>query len=92
LLSAFLYFLAYRSRTLWTFYANTPGRLPRISNIDYEIKFKEVTRNCEDAILDDKNAIAILSCDPGRDKWNTVMVPNAASSYSFRHPFQVQHD
>ena len=74
MLSAFLYFLAYRSVILWTFYANAPERLSRISNIDYEIKFKELTRNCEDAVLDETNSLAILSCDPGRDKWNTVMV------------------
>lgn len=69
-----IYFLSYRSRALWTFYANHPDRLPSIQNIDYEIKFADTNRNCEDAILDEKNGVAILSCDPGRDKWNTIMV------------------
>jgi hypothetical protein len=48
--------------------------MPSIQNIDYEIKFADTNRNCEDAVLDEKNGIAILTCDPGRDKWNTVMV------------------
>jgi len=60
---------------LWTFYGNHPSRLPSISNINYEIKFADMTRNCEDGILDEANDILILSCDPGRDQWNTVMVP-----------------
>jgi arylesterase/paraoxonase len=82
LLSAFLYFLSYRSAVLWTFYANTPSRLSQIANIDYEIKFKEITRNCEDVVLDEENSVAILSCDPGRDKWNTVMVSKSDFSYT----------
>ncbi|KAI9836290.1 MAG: hypothetical protein M1819_001627 [Sarea resinae] len=53
---------------------NRPGRLLNITTFsDYQIKFQDLVRNCEDVLLDEKRGIAILSCDPGRDKWNTVM-------------------
>lgn len=38
------------------------------------MKFADKLRNCEDALLDEAMGLAILSCDVGRDKWNTVMV------------------
>jgi hypothetical protein len=40
----------------------------------YKIKFPDVLRNCEDVLLDEELGIAYLSCDPGRDWWNAVMV------------------
>lgn len=39
-----------------------------------QIKFRDQIRNCEDVVLDEGAGVAILSCDPGRDRWNTVMV------------------
>ncbi|KAJ5489401.1 hypothetical protein N7539_004291 [Penicillium diatomitis] len=39
----------------------------------YEVLFYDQIRNCEDAILVDGHGAAILSCDAGRDRWNTVM-------------------
>jgi len=30
-------------------------------------------RNCEDHVLDPSTKLAYISCDPGRDRWNTVM-------------------
>lgn len=38
------------------------------------MKFADKLRNCEDALLDEAMGLAILSCDVGRDKWNTIMV------------------
>lgn len=40
---------------------------------DYTVKFSDRLRNCEDALLVEEDRVAILSCDPGRDYWNTVM-------------------
>ena len=39
----------------------------------HEIQFKNRIRNCEDILLDENLALAVLSCDAGRDQWNTVM-------------------
>jgi arylesterase/paraoxonase len=41
---------------------------------DHRVKFVNAVRNCEDVVLDEARGVAILSCDAGRDKWNTVMV------------------
>jgi hypothetical protein len=41
---------------------------------DHRVKFVNDVRNCEDIVLDEARGAAILSCDAGRDKWNTVMV------------------
>ncbi|KAF2425326.1 calcium-dependent phosphotriesterase [Tothia fuscella] len=58
----------------WLMIVNHPKLLPEISEFeDYKIKFADQIRNCEDVVLDEKRGTAILSCDPGRDKWNTVM-------------------
>lgn len=56
-------------------YKNTGDRLLNVSVFsDYKIKFEDRVRNCEDVHLDEELGIAYLSCDPGRDRWNTVMV------------------
>jgi len=55
-------------------YQNAPSRLPNISVFsEQKIKFEDQIRNCEDAVLDENLGIAYFSCDPGRDRWNTVM-------------------
>lgn len=70
--SAFIYS---RASLLYIFYANAPDRLPRINNVkNLQIKFADQIRNCEDMAIDTFEGFAILSCDPGRDGWNTVMV------------------
>ncbi|KAH7402692.1 hypothetical protein BKA66DRAFT_449298 [Pyrenochaeta sp. MPI-SDFR-AT-0127] len=54
--------------------ANRPGKLQKIYSIkSHEIKFQNQIRNCEDVLLEEGMGIAFLSCDPGRDRWNTVM-------------------
>lgn len=40
----------------------------------YEVKYQDRLRNCEDVIMEESLGIVFLSCDPGRDRWNTVMV------------------
>lgn len=60
---------------LYGFYANAPERIQHINNVkNLQIKFADQIRNCEDLALDPHEGFAILSCDPGRDTWNTVMV------------------
>jgi arylesterase/paraoxonase len=55
---------------------NAPGKIQsRSAFTSYEVKFAEQLRNCEDVILPEGlDGLAILSCDEGRDRWNTVMV------------------
>ncbi|KAI2622467.1 hypothetical protein GGR54DRAFT_64853 [Hypoxylon sp. NC1633] len=53
---------------------NAPDRLTSINTFkSSEIKFADRIRDCEDALLVETQGLAILSCDPGREKWNTVM-------------------
>ncbi|PVI06617.1 calcium-dependent phosphotriesterase [Periconia macrospinosa] len=40
---------------------------------DVRVKFGGDIRNCEDVMLVEDLGIALLSCDEGRDRWNTVM-------------------
>lgn len=70
-LSAFIY---PRISLLQSFYYNTPERLPQVNNIGrYEVKFGDKLRSCEDVILIESKGVAIVACDPGRERWNTVM-------------------
>lgn len=75
LLIAFIYA---RWSILPTFYLNAPGRLTPINAVNsegsYEVRFKHFIRNCEDIHLNEEEGWILLSCDPGRDKWNTVLV------------------
>lgn len=53
---------------------NSPAKLPELNTFDnFSVKFSDRIRNCEDALLVEEQGLAILSCDPGRDLWNTVM-------------------
>ncbi|KAK4505979.1 hypothetical protein PRZ48_003944 [Zasmidium cellare] len=71
LLASFLYS---RIGLLSTFYYNHPARLQRVSPPgSIQINFKDDVRNCEDVLLNEEEAWMLLSCDPGRDQWNTVM-------------------
>jgi hypothetical protein len=72
LLSPFIY---ERGQTLSLFWKNAPKRLVKINTFaSYEIKFADRIRSCEDALLIESEGLAILGCDPGRERWNTVMV------------------
>jgi arylesterase / paraoxonase len=49
--------------------------LPEFSAFQSQrVVFKDQLRNCEHVVFDEKNAVAYLSCDPGRDRWNAVVV------------------
>lgn len=66
--------LADRARVLSLLVQNAPDKLTEVKNLgDYSVKFSDRLRNCEDALLVEEDRVAILSCDPGRDFWNTVM-------------------
>lgn len=41
---------------------------------EQDVKYKDILKNCEDVIILEEQGVAILSCDPQRDAWNTVMV------------------
>ncbi|KAI8937690.1 hypothetical protein NX059_005391 [Plenodomus lindquistii] len=54
--------------------SNAPGRIENLNSFkSHEIKFQGRIRNCEDVLVEEVMGIAFLSCDPGRDRWNTVM-------------------
>ncbi|KAI9373404.1 hypothetical protein BJX61DRAFT_502864 [Aspergillus egyptiacus] len=53
---------------------NSPANLPEINAFAASsLKLVDKVRNCEDGLLIEEDGLAILSCDPGRDHWNTVM-------------------
>ncbi|KAF1841673.1 calcium-dependent phosphotriesterase [Cucurbitaria berberidis CBS 394.84] len=67
-------FLYDRYNWLSAVVANRPGKLQKIYNIkSHEVKFQDQIRNCEDLLIEEGMGIAFLGCDPGRDRWNTVM-------------------
>ncbi|KAJ4184951.1 hypothetical protein NW755_008865 [Fusarium falciforme] len=67
-------FLYERSAVLSFFYKNTPARLHRTNSLGkYEIKFEDRMRSCEDVFLLEEHHLAIIACDAGRERWNTVM-------------------
>lgn len=69
-------FLYQRISLVLSLQDNAPGKIQsRSAFSSYEIKFVDQLRNCEDVILPEGlDGLAILSCDEGRDRWNTVMV------------------
>lgn len=78
MLAALSAFVFDRANVLSTFYTNSPHRLVRINTAkSYDIKFQDSLRNCEDVLLLEKEGLAIVACDPARERWNTVMVSGA---------------
>lgn len=65
-----------RLQAIWALDKNAPGKLHVFSALPASsVKFTDQLRNCEDVILlDGLKGWALLSCDAGRDNWNTVMV------------------
>lgn len=64
-----------RSGTLRTFSDNQPSRLIRVNGFkSQEVKFADKVRSCEDVMLIKDEGLALLACDAGRERWNTVMV------------------
>jgi hypothetical protein len=71
--------------------ASRPGSLQNLQTFaSHEVKYQDRVRNCEDVIMEESLGVAFLSCDPGRDRWNTVMVSSnhdtahRASTHGFR--------
>ncbi|KAF2632603.1 calcium-dependent phosphotriesterase [Macroventuria anomochaeta] len=53
---------------------NRPGSFGNVRTFaTHRIKYQDRVRNCEDVIMEESLGVAFLSCDPGRDRWNTVM-------------------
>ncbi|KAL2847511.1 hypothetical protein BJY01DRAFT_212460 [Aspergillus pseudoustus] len=63
-----------RKHALTLLAKNKPENLPEINTFSsYSHKLINKVRNCEDGIIIEEDGFAILSCDSGRDLWNTVM-------------------
>lgn len=93
LVAALATFLYSRSHVLNSFVANAPGRLAKMNTFEnYEVKFADRLRNCEDAVLLTERQLAITACDPGRDKWNVVMVSSSPNSMSIPRQSPFLHN
>ncbi|KAF2968089.1 hypothetical protein GQX73_g5502 [Xylaria multiplex] len=80
LLSPFLYD---RGQVSFLFWKNAPHRLAKVNTFaSHEVRFSDRIRSCEDALMVESEGVAIIGCDPGRERWNTVMV-----SITYRHLF-----
>ncbi|KAI0410023.1 putative paraoxonase [Xylaria palmicola] len=56
------------------FWRNAPHRLVKVNTFaSHEVRFADRIRSCEDALMIESEGLAILGCDPGRERWNTVM-------------------
>lgn len=67
-------YLSNRFRTLSIIFGNTPSKLIEVNLLpSHEIMFEDTLQNCEDVLMIPGQGVAILSCDQGRDMWNTVM-------------------
>lgn len=74
-------FIYDRGQVLSLFWKNAPHRLVRVNMFaSHEIRFSDRIRSCEDALLVESQGLAILGCDPGRERWNTVMVRTCCDS------------
>ncbi|KAI2638626.1 putative paraoxonase [Xylaria nigripes] len=74
LLALLVPYLYERSHAIGLFWKNSPEQLTKVNAfVSYEIKFTDRIRSCEDVLLVESAGIAILACDPGRERWNTVM-------------------
>ncbi|KAG6009740.1 hypothetical protein E4U21_001488 [Claviceps maximensis] len=74
LAAALSYLLYYRGQALYMFYKNTPAHLPHVNTFSsYDIKFADRVRSCEDVLIVESRGVAIVACDVGRERWNTVM-------------------
>lgn len=54
--------------------ANRPGKFENLNLFkEHQVKFAQRMRNCEDVLIEEGMGVAFVSCNPGRDQWNTVM-------------------
>ena len=55
--------------------ASRPGSFRNVQTFkSHGVKYQNELRNCEHVVMEKSVGIAFLSCDAGRDRWNTVMV------------------
>ncbi|KAK5632761.1 hypothetical protein RRF57_008475 [Xylaria bambusicola] len=81
LLSPFIY---ERAQTLSLFFTNAPHRLAKVNTFtSHEVRFADRIRSCEDILLVESKGIAIAACDPGRERYNTVMPVENGKLYVF---------
>lgn len=74
IVASFAALLYSRAGVLSLMYTNAPSRLQKINNLkSIDVRFTDILRYCEDAVLDTDAGFALLSCDAGRGEWNTVM-------------------
>ncbi|KAJ5263523.1 paraoxonase [Penicillium angulare] len=74
LLAAAYPYIAGRLWIISVIRANEPSLITEFNNFtEYEVKYQHELKNCEDALIIEGKGSAVLSCDPGRDRWNTVM-------------------
>lgn len=72
LMAALLYS---RSGMLKMLHNDVSDDLQRVNNISTaSVEFAGVVRNCEDVLFNEEGGWALLSCDHGRDTWNTAIV------------------
>lgn len=72
-----------RSRIFSFFLNNSPEKMPTINTFrSHSVKCADRIRSCEDFLLVEDRGVAIAACDPGRERWNTVMVSFQPSLHS----------
>lgn len=77
-------FIYDRRQAAFLLWKNAPHRLVKVNKFaSHEIRFADRIRSCEDALLVESQGLAILGCDPGRERWNTVMVRNCCDFLFF---------
>lgn len=55
-----------------------------MNNLDhYEIKFENEVKSCEDVFLVEDRHMAVMACDPSREKRNMVMVSNITVKHMY---------
>ena len=63
--------------------ANRPGKFENLNLFkEHQVKFAQRMRNCEDVLIEEGMGVAFVSCNPGRDQWNTVMVRITSAAIS----------
>lgn len=59
---------------------NLPGEWHPFDGGSADIRFSDTIKYSEDIVIDNDRGIAIISFDPGRSEWNTVMVNSTQRS------------
>lgn len=77
-MAGFAALYAHQSSVLQLKHDNDPLRFIKLNTFkSHQIKFADQVRSCEDVLLLEERGLALMACDPGRERWNTVMVSHA---------------